>query len=503
LDVSIWVVILLVLLSGAVAAVGDWLGRRLGKKRLRFGRLRPKHTAIITTFIAGMLITAVTIVILSLMSEPVRKWLTEGARIQEQLSEARGDLSAAQTQLDAGRKDIAGVRAELQTEREKLAEEQKKVDSATKEAETMRKEAASLKTQVALLGGKIEASAKKLSDLQARYDEVDTELKIRLDNIAEYKRQQDEYIEQNNQLLASNATLEGDISRLQKRITDLNKEVEDAQQAQAIANASFVTERQRIEADRQKALADLRSAESELTNARKLLSDVQRAAAMFRSDASRARFNKLIYSRGDELARLPVRSMLSQAEARNYLLAVMELASRDALARGAEELQNSNIAVGFLAFTMNDGTVVTQEMQFQQAVDEIAAKPTDQLIVVRTLTNAFEDDSIAIDVETVPNRIVYSLGDFIIETRIDGRMGVQGVTEALVTFIADQLRERAVKDGMVPATGRQPELGEITQEQIQQIVGDIVVTERTIVVRFHAAKETRAGDTLTLDIRLR
>ncbi len=503
MDVSIWVVILLVLLSGAVAAVGDWLGRKLGKKRLRFGKLRPKHTAIVTTFIAGMLITALTIVILSLMSEPVRKWLTEGARIQQQLQETRGDLSAAQTQLDAGRKDIAGVRAELKTEREKLTAEQAKVVQATKLAEGMRADAAAMRSQVNALEVRVKASADRLEGLQAEYQRVDEELKTRLGNIEQYRKLQDELFAENNRLLEENDKLSNDITKLQRQIEDLNKEVEGAQQAQTIANASFVTEKQRIEADRQKALADLRDAESELSTARKLLSDVQRAAALFRNDASRARFNKLIYSRGDELARLPVRSMLSQAEARNYLLAVMELASRDAVSRGAAELQNSNIAVGFLAFTTNDGTTVTQEIQFQQAVDEITAKQTDQLIVVRTLTNAFEGDSIAIDVEAFPNSVVYNLGDFIIETRIDGRKGVQGVTEALVNFIGDQLRERAVKDGMVPAIGRQPELGEVTQEQIQQIVSDIVVTERTIVVRFHAAKETRAGDTLTLDIRLR
>ena len=72
MNVRIWVVVVLVLLSGVVAAVGDWLGRRLGKKRLRIGRLRPKHTAILTTAVAGMLITLTTILVLSLFSEQVR-----------------------------------------------------------------------------------------------------------------------------------------------------------------------------------------------------------------------------------------------------------------------------------------------------------------------------------------------------------------------------------------------------------------------------------------------
>ncbi len=503
MDVSIWVVILLVLLSGAVAAVGDWLGRKLGKKRLRFGRLRPKHTAIITTFIAGMLITAVTIVILSLMSEPVRKWLTEGAKIQEQLLETRGDLSAAQTQLDEGRKDIAGVRQELRTERENLAAEQEKVKAATKDAEAMRADASSLRSQVASLEVRVKASASRLGELEKEYARVDNELTIRLGNIEQYRKLQDDLDAENNRLLAENDKLSTDISKLQREIADLNKEVADAQSAQTQASQNFSVERQRINTERENALRDLSDAQGKLTTARTELNFLQGQARQLADDSRRSRVSPLIYNRGDELARLSVRSMLSQAEARNYLLAVMELASRDAVARGAVESQTGNIAVAFLGYTTNDGKVITQEMLFQQAVQAIASKQDDQLLVVRTIFNAFKGDWIAIEVEAVPNKLVYNLGDFIIETRIDGRKGVQEVTEALVAFIAVQLRERAVKDGMVPAIGRLTELGEVTQEQIQQVVSDIVATGRTITVRFHAAKETRSGDTLTLDIRLR
>lgn len=503
MDISVWVVVLLVLLSGAVAAVGDWLGRRLGKKRLRIGKLRPKHTAIVTTFIAGMLITGSTIVILSLMSEQVRKWLLEGANVQQQLAQTRGDLSTAQDQLATGRKDIAGVRAELQSEKQKLAAEQQKVEDATKEAAQMRKDAASLKSQVATLANDIKKNQKELADLRAEYKIVEADLQARKENIDEYVRQQEELFRKNNELLAENERLGTDIAALQRRITDLNKSVSDAQEAQRTASQNFATERARIEAEREAAQKDLLDAQNKLTTARNELNFLQGQARQLADDSRRSRVSPLIYNRGDELSRLAVRSMLSQAEARNYLLAVMEMASRDAVARGAVESPQTDTAVGFLGYKTQDGREVTEEMLFQQAVAKIAAKEQDQLIVVRTLFNAFKGDWVGVDVDVKPNPVVYRAGDFIIETRIDGRLGVQGVTEALVSFIAKQLRERAVNDGMVPAIGRSTELGEVSQEQIQQTVGDIVATERTITVRFHALRETRAGDMLTLEIRLR
>jgi uncharacterized protein (DUF3084 family) len=501
--VSGLVVLLLVLLSGIVAALGDWLGRRLGKKRLRIAGLRPKHTAIVTTFFAGMLITLVTIVILSLLSEQVRQWLVEGADVQRQLQEARGDLKTAEGQVEKANQDVADVRKELEGERARLAEEQAKVAQATKDAAEMRSAAESLRGQVASLNADLKRTAGDLKKLDAEYAELRANRDELQASVDEFYRQQQELFQENNRLLAQNEKLGQDITRLEQQIQDLNKSAEDAREALRIAEQNFQTETSRISQERQKALNDLGKAQTDLSAAQRELTELRRAKALLETDTGRARFGRLIYNRGDELARLPVRSMLSQAEARSHLMAAMEMSSRDALAHGATESQSSDSAAVFAPLVDDNGNPITPEMQFQRAIEQVAGKDEDQIVIVRSLVNAFNGETVWIMVEAVPNPIVYQLGDFIIETRIDGRRGVQGVTEALVTFIGDQLRERAVRDGMVPAIGRPAELGEVTQEQIQQIVTTIVESERTVTVRFHAAKETRAGDPLTLDIRLR
>lgn len=501
--VSGLVVVLLVLLSGAVAALGDWLGRRLGKKRLRIGKLRPKHTAIVTTFIAGMLITLVTIVILSLMSEQVRKWLIEGADVQRQLQDARDDLDTAGRQLEQGQREIAGVRSELKGERQKLADEQKRVEEATREAASMRTEAASLRAQVGSITSQLSDSSKRLTALRKEYDDLQKEIMVLQGSITEYSKQQEQIFEKNNQLLAKNEEYLEDIEALERQIAGLNKSINDAKEEQRIANENFAKERQQIEADRSQALRDLEAAQSQLTAAKRELSDVQRSAYLLQTEGTRALFNRLIYNRGDELARLSVRSMLSQAEARTLLLGLLEMASRDALGRGATESQSSDSAAVFPPLRDDNDNVVTPEMQFQRALDQLAGKDFEQVVTVRSLVNSFQGGPVAITVVAHKNSVVYEEGDFIIETRIDGRRGVQGVTEALVTFVSNQVRERAERDGMVPAVGRMTELGEVTQEEIQQLVTTIVESGRTVTVRFHAARQTKAGDPLTLDIRLR
>jgi len=502
-NVSIWVVVLLVLLSGLIAAVGDWLGRRLGKKRLRLGRLRPKHTAILTTAVAGMLITLLTIVVLAVSSEQVRVWLTEGTEVQRELRETRSQLGDTESQLASGKTQLAGVTAELEGERIKLAEEQAKVAAAVQEASDMRAEAATLKGQVESLNRDLSENRASLVSLQTEFKRL-TEESDRLEvNIDTYSEQQQELIDANNALLARNDELSDVIEGLEGQIGLLNAQVQSTQEAQRIATASFEAERKQIEADRKKALEDLGAAETSLRQARSDLAEIQRIASAASTEAMLARRNPLIYNRGDELSRLAVRSGLTPAEARTYLLATIAAASRDALGRGAVESPASSSAAAFENFRAPDGTPLTSEMQFQQALQQVTAKGTELVIVARAIMNAFQGEWVRIMIDVRPNPVVYRLGEFIIETRVDGRDGVQAVTEAIVNFMSNQLRQRAESDGMVPAIGRPTELGSISQETLQQIVRDIVDTERTITVRFHAAADTKAGDLLTLDVRLR
>jgi hypothetical protein len=303
--------------------------------------------------------------------------------------------------------------------------------------------------------------------------------------------------------LEQNDLLSQDIEKLELQIGQLNAQVESTQEAQRIATANFETETKQIEAERKKALEDLGAAETSLRQARSDLAEIQRIASALSTEAMLARRNPLIYNRGDELSRLAVRSGLTPAEARTYLLATIAAASRDALGRGAVESPASSSAAGFENFRAPDGSPLTPEMQFQQALQQITAKDTELVIVARAIMNAFQGEWVRIMIDVRPNPVVYRLGEFIIETRVDGRDGVQAVTEAIVNFMSNQLRERAESDGMVPAIGRPTELGSISQETLQQIVRDIVDTERTITVRFHAAADTKAGDLLTLDVRLR
>lgn len=87
------VLVLLVLLAGVIAYMGDELGRIIGKKRLTVFGIRPKQTAILITILTGIVITFATLGAAAFLSESVRVALTESARISAELQKMSGDLS--------------------------------------------------------------------------------------------------------------------------------------------------------------------------------------------------------------------------------------------------------------------------------------------------------------------------------------------------------------------------------------------------------------------------
>lgn len=82
----------LIALSGAVALVGNAVGRSIGRRRLSLFGLRPRHTAQIVTVVTGMLITIVTLVVVLLLSREARvalfrlnEVLQETHRLEEEI----------------------------------------------------------------------------------------------------------------------------------------------------------------------------------------------------------------------------------------------------------------------------------------------------------------------------------------------------------------------------------------------------------------------------------
>ena len=95
----------ILILGGLIAALGDRLGSKVGKKRLTIGNLRPKQTAVVVTVFTGTLIAALTFGILLAFSKSLREGLFQLDEIQKQLRIAKADLEQVGNDKEAIEKE--------------------------------------------------------------------------------------------------------------------------------------------------------------------------------------------------------------------------------------------------------------------------------------------------------------------------------------------------------------------------------------------------------------
>ncbi len=116
----------IIVLAGVIAYLGDILGRRIGKKKLSLFKLRPRYTAILMSVITGILIAAITLLILSIASQDVRTALFGMEELKSQitqLEEREKELQSYKASLEEQVKTLTGSVEELKSQRQSLQEE--------------------------------------------------------------------------------------------------------------------------------------------------------------------------------------------------------------------------------------------------------------------------------------------------------------------------------------------------------------------------------------------
>jgi len=194
----LFLALLMVMVSGLIAYIGDLIGRKMGRKRLTLFGLRPRHTAIVISVIAGMLIAIFTFAAAFIVSKPVRlaifvpreilqkandnlneaneNLIKENDTLNSRLVDERRNLGIAtekradaEKQMQDGLQKLAGVGKELATRQKLIDEKKRQLAKVENDLQQSRKEL--LRT-----GQKLTSVGRKLADLQREYDNLTAEL---------------------------------------------------------------------------------------------------------------------------------------------------------------------------------------------------------------------------------------------------------------------------------------------------------------------------------------
>ncbi len=265
------------LLGGILAALGDRLGSKVGKARLRLFNLRPRQTAIVVTVMTGTAIAATTLGILFGTSKSLR----QGIFI---LDDILRDLRIARSELASIREEKQKVEKELKSDQIKRAAIQnrlKRTDESYKQAQAqvqaVSKQANTLKNEIKKLLGE----RQKLVDLRQQLAQQIAGLKTQLEQRDKELVQKDKNITKKNQDLTG---LRQERQQLLNDRSSIQQELNSSQQELA----GLSQERQQLLTERNTLQTEINSLQSEVTQRDETIEELDRAIA-FRDRTLRER----------------------------------------------------------------------------------------------------------------------------------------------------------------------------------------------------------------------
>src|SRR6056297_2745878 len=147
---GISIIILLIVISGLIAYLGDQIGMKVGKKRLSLFGLRPKYSSIIITILTGVLIAIISITILLSIYSGLRQALLNINEVLEKLD----NLNEQVIQKDI---ELQDMKDKIETKANELELLQKQKDGLEKKLNTTEKEVAAARESLRLAEDDIKA----------------------------------------------------------------------------------------------------------------------------------------------------------------------------------------------------------------------------------------------------------------------------------------------------------------------------------------------------------
>lgn len=505
---SLLFLLLLAIAGGVIAYVGDWLGRKIGKKRITLFGLRPKNTAALFTVLAGVLSVVLAVGVVSLLSEPVRAWLIQGSKVQEDLKRTRGMLESARAALEGEREAREQVRGKLTEEQAKLAKAGAETERLRADAAKIRAEAESLKREIQRARNELRQTGQRLASLRKEFDALKAEAAQLQASTGELGKQNKELSEQNLNLASENRALDKRIEDTQQAIADYQTLVKTLEARSAELSDKLIEQQKLADAQRQLVQVDLEAAQTALDDARRQLKDARDQVSLYRSfqedfniSLANARFSRLLVNVRDELARLPLPESVNKAEMNRLILALLEASHKEALARNAEPKAQGQ-AAALVPYVEQTGDAITPAQQMEVLAERAANQDREQLLIARAGANVFAGEFVPLTIELRANPVVYRAGQVVGELRVRRSDSERDIVEQIGEYVRTVLAVDAVSDGMIPALGSDRPLGEIDSQALLELIPRIKASGESVRLQFLAARDTRAGDALVLGYRL-
>jgi hypothetical protein len=253
----VWLLLLLALLSGLVAYLGDRVAKWVGKRHWRLFRLRPRQTATLVAVATGVVIGLMGFGLFLLVNRQARETILEAEAVRQE----RDALLLEKARLQEARSALEAEAARALAELNRLRAEGEERALLLERAEARR---TALEGEVARLKGEVAGLLARQRALEARLAQLSQEAARKEEALREKERQVGEKEAALRALESALRSLEATRARLEEEARQARREKEALLkdlQAQTEALAALRRERDRLLSERealQKSLAQAR-----------------------------------------------------------------------------------------------------------------------------------------------------------------------------------------------------------------------------------------------------
>ena len=213
-------------LGGLIAALGDRLGTKIGKARLRLFKLRPRQTAMIITVLTGTLISALTLGILLGLSESLRKGIFQLDDILRELRHTKQGLAQVEQEKKQVESQLTDVKNQQVEALEKLNGINQDFEQSKSQLRTISKQASQLRSELDTLLEERKKQLQQLQQLQQQSLQLQTQLQQKEREISERDLTIHQKQIRQQQLEKQQQVLQTEIQQRDESILNLDKAIE-------------------------------------------------------------------------------------------------------------------------------------------------------------------------------------------------------------------------------------------------------------------------------------
>lgn len=427
----------MLVLGGVLAAVGDRVGTKAGKARLRLFGLRPKQTATLITIFTGTLISASTFGILFATSESLRQGVFRLDEILARLRNAERDLTRVTLEKQQVSQQLQQAKVARDRVQKRLAEIDRDFQQAQARLERASEQVRQLQSEIEALSAERESLSAERDRLQEQISDRDAELARREQELAE----REELLQATQtQLQTAENRLEANQERLQQsreRLAELETQRDVLQQEIATRDTTISDLDRQIER-RDRALQyreiRLRELETEIGLLQQEVATLEQNFQYYQTYYNALREGNLALVRGQVLAFGVVRNLDNPELTEKIVDEILRKANQNAL--DAMQLGSPASREVVIQITRR------QVEQLRQEIDD----GEDYVVQILAAGNYLRGEKqVRVFADVVPNREVFEAGEVVATVAIESseRVASEHLQERLDLLLASsQFRAR-------------------------------------------------------------